>query len=65
MQNHLPWYTYDNGFGWIDAHESLVFDNIGKRISYPYHTSVADSSHRKIKLGQAYLQSLMQDYIEK
>jgi phosphoglycerol transferase MdoB-like AlkP superfamily enzyme len=61
----FAWYTYNDGFGWIDPYESLVFDNIGKRISYPYHTVVADSSNRKIKLGQAYLQSLMQDYIEK
>lgn len=61
----FAWYTYNDGFGWIDSYESLVFDNIGKRISYPYHTVVADSSNRKIKLGQAYLQSLMQDYIEK
>lgn len=61
----FAWYSYNDGFGWVDAHEAMVYDNIGKRVTYPYNTTLADSSNQKIKTGQAYLQVLMQDYIEK
>jgi phosphoglycerol transferase MdoB-like AlkP superfamily enzyme len=61
----FAWYAYNDGFGWIDAEEKLVFDNIGKRITFPYKTTPSDRSKQKIITGQAYLQTLMEDYIGK
>ncbi len=61
QQNRTPYafFTFNNGFGWITPHGRLVYDNVGRRIM----PESSRSQSLDLRRGQAYQQTLIDDYL--
>ncbi|MBL0128633.1 MAG: sulfatase-like hydrolase/transferase [Flavobacteriales bacterium] len=61
---HFAFWTFDDGFGIADSKQSLVFDNLGKRVLQLRDTTTAAVENaRLIRDGQALEQVLLDRYI--
>jgi len=57
-------YSFDDGFGWIDEKQQLVYDEKLKRVIDQKNNSLSESENEKaLKAGKSYLQILMDEYI--
>ena len=62
-QNGFAYYGFVDGFGWLTDYTKLVYDNRAEKIIYSSeNNSKIDQS---LKTGQAYLQSLYQQWCKK
>jgi hypothetical protein len=57
----FAFYSYNNGFGFITDSLRLVFDNVSKK----YLVKEGVSSETGLKLGKAFQQVLMEDFIHR
>lgn len=56
-------YSFDNGFGWITATETVVYDHDQKRIIFPVGDSIP--TPHCVRQGKAYLQMVYDEYLGK
>jgi phosphoglycerol transferase MdoB-like AlkP superfamily enzyme len=56
-------YSFDNGFGWITATETVVYDHDQKKIIFPQGNSIP--SAQCVRQGKAYLQMVYDEYLGK
>lgn len=59
----MPWafFTFTNGFGFIESQKKVVFDNVGKRVM----EESGNIEERDIFFGKALQQAAFQDYMDK
>ena len=58
-------YTFNHGFGWIEEHQSLVYDHELKTVTY-FNDNISDSTNNHLlNKGRAYLQNAYQDFIDR
>lgn len=59
----LPWafYTFNNGFGFIQPQKELVFDNVGKKVIQ----QKGNITTKEFELGKSLMQRTFQDYLDK
>jgi phosphoglycerol transferase MdoB-like AlkP superfamily enzyme len=56
------WFTFTDGFGWInDSGGAVAWDNVGRRVIAQHGTTGAG----EIRLGEAMLQVLIDDYVKR
>ncbi len=60
--NAFAFYTYDDGFGWIDDDVRICLDNISQKVLFINSNDLSKS--KKKKIGQAYLQEVFKEYLE-
>lgn len=58
---HWAFFSFNNGFGFIQPKKEMVFDNIGKKMIQLNGTSAPHD----IELGKALMQRMFQDYLDK
>lgn len=58
---HWAFFSFNNGFGFIQPKKEMVFDNIGKKMIQVNGTSTPHD----IDLGKALMQRMFQDYLDK
>ncbi len=62
---HFAFWTFDDGFGIADADQTVVFDNVGKRVLQVRDSSAtAQANSELLKKGEALEQVLLERYIE-
>lgn len=61
---HFAFFTWDNGFGFINNDHYLSFDNIGKNILYNNKPQEKEKTNTNLTTGQSYLQTVYQQFIE-
>ncbi len=59
----FAFYSWDNGFGWIDKHQQISFDNVGKNVVSQRVLKQNSSAEIPLQQGKAYLQSVFQEYL--
>ncbi|MEY3679303.1 MAG: hypothetical protein RI924_1444 [Bacteroidota bacterium] len=59
----FAFYSWDNGFGWINKEQAVSFDNVGKTILYQQKTTL-NKQVNHLKQGKAYLQTVFQEYLD-
>lgn len=59
--HHWAFFDFNDGFGWVNQHGSLVFDNVGKRPILEKGTVSPPAT----RAGQAMQQVVFQDFIDK
>jgi hypothetical protein len=59
----MPWafFTFTNGFGFIESQKKMVFDNVGKIVM----EESGNIEERDIFFGKALQQAAFQDYMDK
>ena len=60
---HFAYFSWDNGFGFIDNNHTVTFDNFGKRVLYNSDPQNIPQTNALINAGKAYLQSAYQQFI--
>lgn len=61
----FAFYSFEDGFGWIDDGQTVVYDNqLAKVIESSTSEGALDLEEEHLDKGKAYLQVLMQDYID-
>ena len=60
-RNEFAFYSFDDGFGWIDDDVRICYDNVSKNIVFFNSNDL--SKRKKIKIGQAYLQEVFNEYL--
>jgi len=60
----FAFFSWDNGMGFIDNKQCVTFDNTGKRILYNDLKQDKKSTTETLKQGQAFLQTIYQQFIE-
>lgn len=58
---HFAFYSFDNGFTWIDENGSLAFDNNGKKVIYQSEGN--DSSQQMETTGKAFQQQVYSRFL--
>jgi phosphoglycerol transferase MdoB-like AlkP superfamily enzyme len=58
---NFAFFSFNDGFGWMEDGNAVVFDNISKSTLHKSGTASADTSLQK---GKAYLQHLMEQYLK-
>ncbi|MFD2520437.1 LTA synthase family protein [Emticicia soli] len=58
---HWAFFSFNNGFGFIQPKKEMVFDNIGKKMIQVNGTPAPHD----IELGKALMQRMFQDYLDK
>ncbi|MCB9184828.1 MAG: sulfatase-like hydrolase/transferase [Flavobacteriales bacterium] len=62
---HFAFWTFDDGFGYADSSQTVVWDNLGKRVlQLRDSASTATSAQEALANGQALEQVLLDRYIE-
>lgn len=62
---HLGFWTFDDGFGIADSRQSIVWDNLGRRILQLRDSTVSEATNKELLLdGEALEQVLLDRYIE-
>jgi phosphoglycerol transferase MdoB-like AlkP superfamily enzyme len=57
-------YSFDDGFGWINTHQDLVYDHKLKQVIFLKNDSVSENENMKyLNQGKSYLQALIDEYI--
>jgi hypothetical protein len=59
--NEWAFFTFNDGFGFIEKEKSVLFDNVGRRIL----KSTGNGSDSFLKKGKALQQVVYQDFINK
>jgi phosphoglycerol transferase MdoB-like AlkP superfamily enzyme len=54
----FAFYSYDNGFGWVDKQHTFTFDNVAKKV-----TSNTDTTIQSFDEGKAYMQVVFEKYL--
>ena len=63
-QEDFAFYSFDEGFGWLEKKQSLIFDHQFNDIISIRNDSLSDTVNNQIlNKGKAYLQVLMEEYI--
>ena len=63
-QEDFAFYSFDEGFGWLEKEQSLIFDHQFNDIISIRNDSLSDTVNNQILIkGKAYLQVLMEEYI--
>lgn len=60
---HFAYFSWDNGFGFIENGHTVTFDNVGKSVLYNSKPEDAATTNRILNSGKAYLQSAYQQFI--
>lgn len=61
----FAFYSFDDGFGWINRNQALVYDHkLGDTIFVKNKNISLDANELYLKQGKAYLQLLMKEFIE-
>ncbi|WP_299568099.1 LTA synthase family protein [uncultured Pedobacter sp.] len=60
---HFAYFSWDNGFGFIENGHTVTFDNFGKSILYNSNPEDAKKTNEILTLGKSYLQSVYQQFI--
>lgn len=61
---NFTFFTWDNGLGFINNNQCVTFDNVGKTILYNSNPKNISLTNQNLKLGQAYLQTVYQQFIK-
>ena len=61
---NFAFFTWDNGLGFIKDNQCITFDNVGKSILYNTNPNNQSLTNQNLKLGQAYLQTVYQQFIK-
>lgn len=61
---NFAFFTWDNGLGFINNNQCVTFDNVGKTILYNSNPKNISLTNQNLKLGQAYLQTVYQQFIK-
>ena len=59
----FAFYSFDDGFGWINDKQELIFDNTTRQISVKNDSLPEQENAIYLKRGKAYLQVLMDEYV--
>ncbi len=60
---HFAYFTWDNGFGFVQNKHTVTFDNVGKHVLYNNHPSDSAQTNKLLHSGKAYIQSVYQQFI--
>lgn len=60
---HFAYFSWDNGFGFIENDHAITFDNVGKSVLYNSKPEDATTTNQILNSGKAYLQSAYQQFI--
>ncbi len=60
----FAFFTWDNGFGFINDKQSVTFDNIGKNILYNSTPKDNTQTKQNLQSGKSYLQTVYQQFIK-
>ncbi|MFH1321271.1 MAG: LTA synthase family protein [Bacteroidota bacterium] len=61
----FAFYAFDEGFGWINERQTLVFDHKLNKVVIKKNNNIAGKDNDTyLKQGKAYLQILLQEYID-
>ncbi len=61
---NFAFFTWDNGLGFIKDNLCVTFDNVGKTIVYNSNPQNVLLTNQNLKLGQAYLQTVYEQFIK-
>lgn len=59
----FAFYSYDNGFGWINEKQTLTFDNISKQITSAQYSLPDSVNMNYLNNGKAYMQKVFETYL--
>jgi hypothetical protein len=59
----FAFYSFDDGFGWINDKQQLIFDNTTKQVMLKNKSIPAQENDIYLRQGKAYLQVLMDEYV--
>jgi len=59
----FAYFSWDNGFGFIDKDHVVTFDNVGKSVLYNSATKDTKETDQILKSGKSYLQTAYQEFI--
>jgi phosphoglycerol transferase MdoB-like AlkP superfamily enzyme len=57
----FAFYSYDNGFGWVNPAQTIVQDNINKQIIFNSQPKL--NSEENLRKGQSYMQKVFEEYL--
>ncbi|SOD12712.1 LTA synthase family protein [Pedobacter xixiisoli] len=60
---HFAYFSWDNGFGFIDNGHTVTFDNVGKSVLYNSNPENAKQTNAILNSGKSYIQSAYQYFI--
>ena len=60
----FAFYTFDEGFAWLSAKDTLIFDNRAKRLMYPSEEITSFHSDSLLTTGKAYMQVLYDAFLK-
>lgn len=60
---HFAYFSWDNGFGFIENGHTVTFDNVGKSVLYNNKPQDTAQSNKNIENGKSYIQSVYQQFI--
>lgn len=60
----FAFYTFDDGFAWLTAKDTLIFDNRAKRLMYPSEEITGAHSDSVLTTGKAYMQKLYDTFLK-
>lgn len=60
---HFAYFSWDNGFGFINNGHAVTFDNVGKSVLYNSNPENATGTNQILNSGKSYIQSAYQHFI--
>ncbi len=60
---HFAYFSWDNGFGYIENGHTVTFDNVGKRVLYNNKPADTAQTNKLVNSGQSYIQAAYQYFI--
>jgi len=60
----FAFFSWDDGFGFLDDKHCITFDNIGKNILYNSNPKDSVEANKNLKRGKSYLQTAYQQFIK-
>jgi phosphoglycerol transferase MdoB-like AlkP superfamily enzyme len=60
---NFAYFSWDNGFGFIEDKHTVTFDNYGKRVAYNSKPQDTAKTKALVKSGKAYIQTVYQNFI--
>lgn len=61
---HFAFFTWDNGFGFINQEQYLTFDNVSKSILYNNKPEENTKTEANLNAGKSYLQTVYEQFIK-
>ncbi len=59
----FAFFTWDDGFGFLNKEHCVTFDNQGKQLLYNSQPTQTNETNRLLQIGKAYLQEVYQQFI--